>query len=177
MSFSNPAGSDRAATDSYVRLLLELLDKRDPIGILDDVIPQIESLTRGVSPENLRRPEAPEKWSIIQVVQHLADTDLVVGYRIRKILAEDNPAIEGYDQDRWAVSLHYDRAELKEAMTQLRGVRTGNLRLIRSLSEKERARTGIHAERGVESVWRLTELAAAHDLVHRQQITRIKSKL
>lgn len=177
MSFSNPAGSDRQATDSYVRALLELLGKRDPIGILDDVIPQIESLTRGVSPENLRRPEGPEKWSIIQVVQHLADTDLVVGYRMRRILAEDSPAIEGYDQDRWAASLHYDRAGLKEAIMQLRGVRTGNLRLIRSLTDKERARIGIHAERGPESVWRLTELAAAHDLVHRNQIARIKSKL
>lgn len=177
MSFSNPAGSARDAVQGYVRALLEVLGKRDPIGILDDVIPQIESLTRGLSRENLRRPEAAGKWSIIQVIQHLADTDLVVGYRIRKILAEDNPAIEGYDQDRWAASLHYDRADLKEAIMQLRGVRTGNLRLIRSLSDQERARTGIHAERGPESVWRLTELAAAHDIVHRNQIARIKSKL
>jgi len=177
MSFSNPAGSAKEDAGSYVKALLEVLGDRDPIGILDDIIPQIESLTRKVSPENLRRPEAPGKWSIIHVVQHLADTDLVVGYRIRKILAEDNPAIEGYDQDRWAARLHYERAELKEAIMQLRGVRTGNLRVIRSLSEKERARTGIHAERGPESVWRLTELAAAHDLVHRNQIARIKSKL
>jgi len=177
MSFSNPAGNAREAANSYVRALLELLGKRDPIGILDDVIPQIESLTRKVSHENLHRPEAPGKWSMIQVIQHLGDTDLVVGYRIRKILAEDNPSIEGFDQDRWAASLHYDRAELKEAIMQLRGVRTGNLRLIRSLSDKERARTGIHAERGPESVWRLTELAAAHDLVHRNQLARIKSKL
>lgn len=177
MSFSNPAGSDRQATDSYVRALLELLGSRDPVGILDDIIPQLESLTRGLSPEKLRQPEAPGKWSIIHVVQHLADTDLVVGYRVRKILAEDNPAIEGFDQDRWAASLHYDRAGLKEALMQLRGVRTGNLRLIRALNDNERARCGIHAERGRESVWRLTELAAAHDLVHRNQIARIKSKL
>jgi hypothetical protein len=54
----------------------------------------------------LRRPEAPGEWSVAEVLQHLADSDLITGYRIRLMLAQDNPPIPGYDQDAWARRLH-----------------------------------------------------------------------
>ena len=57
----------------------------------------------------LRRPEAPGKWSATEVVQHLADSELVLGFRMRMILTEDRPALQGYDQDRWAGTLRYAR--------------------------------------------------------------------
>src|SRR5690606_23766078 len=128
----------------------------------------------GVPDAALRRPEAPGKWSVVQVVQHLADSELVYGYRIRMTVAHDRPPIPGYDQDLWATSLRYDAVRLEDALADFEALRTLNLRFLRSLPEEAWERVGLHAERGEESVRKLTRLMAGHDLVHLRQIERIK---
>jgi uncharacterized damage-inducible protein DinB len=112
----------------------------------------------------------PDKWTVREVLHHLADTEVVYAWRTRQILSEDRPTIQGYDQDAWARTLRYYDATLDVAMGQLRGVRTANLRLWRTLSPAERARVGLHTERGPESIDQLLKLMGAHDLVHRRQI-------
>jgi hypothetical protein len=173
MTFSNPANSAGAAAAGYIRALLEVLGEQDPLEVLAGLVPWLERRTAGLADTVVRRPEAPGKWSAVAVVQHLADSDLVVGWRSRHILAEDRPAIQGYDQDAWALRLRYADADLATALAQLRGLRTANLRLWRSLTPTELAREGLHSERGPESVDRLIRLAAGHDLVHRRQIDRV----
>jgi hypothetical protein len=173
MTYSNPAGSAGAAAAGYIRALLDILGGQDPLDVLASQMDWLERRTGGRSDAVLRRPEAPGKWSAIVVVQHLADSDLVTGWRCRHILAEDRPAIQGYDQDAWAVRLRYAETDLATALAQLRGLRAANLRLWRSLSPAELAREGLHSERGPESVDRLIRLAAGHDLVHRRQISRV----
>ena len=96
----------------------------------------------------LRRPEAPGKWSAIEVIQHLADVEIVLAWRTRQILTLDRPVIQGYDQDAWARTLGYATMPLDVTLAQLRGVRAANLRLWRSLTPAERARVGLHSERG-----------------------------
>jgi DinB superfamily len=173
MTFSNPAGTAASAAGSYVRALLDLLGPRDPLEVLAEVLPWLDSRLKGLPQEKLYRPEAPGKWSVVQVVQHLADSDLVAGYRIRMIVAEDRPPIPGYDQDRWAAEFEYDRIPLQAALEQLRTLRTVNLRLWSRLSPAQLERVGIHSERGPESAAHLLRLMGAHDLVHRRQIDRI----
>ena len=130
---------------------------------------------RGLGEAALRRPEKPGKWSVLQVVQHLADSDLVWAYRVRRILADDRPTISGYDQDLWAERLRYADARLEDALEQFAAVRRANLRLLRALEPDQWSRVGIHSERGEESVAHLTKLYAAHDLVHLRQIARIRA--
>jgi hypothetical protein len=173
MTFANPAGNAPAAAPAYVRALLELLGDRDPLEVLAEQLTWLERRTAGLDDATLRRPEAPGKWSVIQIVQHLADSDVVVAWRSRLILAEDRPAIQGYDQDAWARALDYAHAPLEVALGQLRGVRTANLRLWRSLTPAQLARVGIHTERGPESLDLLIRLMGGHDLVHRRQIERV----
>ena len=173
MTFSNPAGNAATAAAGYVRALLDLLGDRDPLDVLEETLPWLESRLRGAEDERVRRPEAPGKWSVIEIVQHLADSDVVVAWRSRLILAEDRPAIQGYDQDAWARRLDYRHASLDVAMGQLRGVRTANLRLWRGLTPAQLARVGIHSERGAESLDLLLRLMGGHDLVHRRQIERV----
>lgn len=177
MSFSNPASEAKAAADQYVRSLLEVLGDRDPLQVQGELAAAIEALVAGLDDARLRRAEAPGKWSIIEVVQHLADTEIVYGYRIRKVLANPGAAISGYDQDAWARSLRYRDASLEQALAQIRALRACNISLMRSLSEEEWRREGIHSERGAESVRQIAKLVAAHDLVHRAQIGRIKAAL
>jgi len=175
MSFANPASQATANAAEYVRRLLELLGDRDPFAVQEELVPALRAEVAGLSRDELTRPEMPGKWSVLEVVRHLSDSEIVTGYRIRLILAEDSPAIPGYDQDAWARNLRYREADLEASLRELEALRAGNLALLRTLDEEEWARSGRHSERGEESVRQLFRLVAAHDLVHRRQIRRIKA--
>jgi hypothetical protein len=173
VTFSNPAGNATAAASAYVNALLDLLGSRDPLVVMRELLPWLADRVRGVGEATLRQPEAPGKWSVIEVIQHLADSDLVASYRIKRVLSEDRPPLEGYDQDRWAREFHYRDVSLDQALGQLRGLRTANLHLWGRLSPSQLGRVGLHSERGAESAGFLLRLMGAHDLVHRRQIDRI----
>jgi hypothetical protein len=176
MTFSNPAGPAAAAgASAYTRALLEVLGHRDPMEVLGELLPWIAGRTNGLDDRILRRPEAPRKWSVVQVVQHLADSDLVFGFRLRMILTEDRPPLQGYDQDAWARTFRYGEVKLDTALDQLRGLRSGNFHVLKGLSPAQLSRVGLHSERGPESAEFLLRLMAGHDLVHRRQIDRILS--
>lgn len=173
MTFSNPAGNAAGAAAAYVRALLDLLGPRDPLVVMRELLPWVEDRLRGVGNARLRQPEVPGKWSVIEVIQHLADSDLVAGFRIRMMLSEERPPLQGYDQDRWAREFRYRDVSLDQALGQLRGLRTANLHLWSNLSPSQLERVGLHSERGAESAGFLLRLMGAHDLVHRRQIDRI----
>ncbi len=173
MTFSNPAGSAAASARTYVRALLEVLGERDPVAVLAELDQWLDRRVDGTPESALARPEAPGKWSAADVVQHLADSELVLGYRMRMILTEDRPPIQGYDQDRWAATMDYPSIPLAESRAQLGTLRRANLRVLRRLGPGELARVGVHSERGAESLEHLIKLMGAHDLVHRRQIDRV----
>lgn len=174
MTFSNPGGAAAiSGAEAYVQALLDLIGDRDPLEIQAELLPWLDERLADVDDEELRRPEAPGKWSVLEVVQHLADSEMINGYRLRIMLEQDEPPIQGYDQDRWASVFRYREVELEMAMAQLRALRAANLRIWRSLSDEQLARVGRHSERGLETVGHLIRLVGAHDLVHRRQINRI----
>jgi hypothetical protein len=174
-TFANPSGSDAAANDAYVRALLELLGDRQPLSVLDEMVPALEAAVAGVDGERLHLPERAGKWSVAEVLAHLADSELVFGYRLRRVLAEDRPELTGYDQDGWADNLRYAETDPSESLALFAAQRAGNLRLVRGLGPADLSRVGLHSERGEESVALMLQLYAAHDLVHRRQIDRIKA--
>ncbi|HEX9652536.1 MAG TPA: DinB family protein [bacterium] len=174
MSYSNPAGQAKAAASAYVAALLKVVGDRDPIAVQEQLLNSLTEAITGFDEAELRRPEKPGKWSIIEVIKHLADGEMVIGFRLRMILAHDRPPITAYDQDLWASELKYNEARLEETLSQLRALREANLQLLRSLTTQQWQRFGIHAERGEESVERLAKMVAGHDLVHLSQIERIK---
>lgn len=176
-SFANPAGSNAEATARYVRSLLDLLGDRDAIEVQSALPYDLRNLTSGLSNELLRTPEREGKWSIVEVVQHMADTEVVFAFRVRMALAHERPPLAGFDQDLWAQKLHYRDRDLAAALAQLDAMRTANLALYRTLDEAELGRAGVHAERGVETVAHMLRLIAAHDLVHKAQIERIRKAL
>ena len=127
------------------------------------------------APEKVLTPEAPGKWSVGQVLRHLADTDVVWGWRMRLILAQDRPAITGFDQDLWAERLDYAHADPNESLETFAILRRDILRLIERATPEDLKRVGVHAERGEESAGYLVRLYAGHDLLHLNQIERIKT--
>jgi hypothetical protein len=171
--FTNPASSSKQEAAAYTAALLELLGTRNPADVLTETPLVLERLIAGVNTDRLRRAEAPGKWSVQQVLAHMADSELVGAWRYRMILAHDRPAIAGYDQDAWANRLWYDEAEPQQSLATFSAIRGWNLRLLQRLSAEQLARVGVHAERGEESVGHLVKLYAGHDLLHRNQVERI----
>ena len=114
--------------------------------MLGELLPWLAERIRGLDDSTLRRPEKPGKWSVIEVIQHLADSDLVAGFRIRMMLSEDRPPLQGYDQDRWAGEFHYRDVALELALDQLRGLRAANLSSLEA-PEPGSARAGGAAQR------------------------------
>ena len=167
---ANPSGTD--ATD-YVAALLGLLGTDDPVDVLQATPEKIATLAAGQTSERLRRAEAPGKWSVTQVLAHMADGEMVFGCRLRWTLAEEEPALVGYDQDAWARSLHYERAEVDRSLRCFSVLRETNVALMRELSPTEWDRVGRHAERGNESVRHMVRMYAGHDRAHIRQIGRI----
>jgi hypothetical protein len=172
--FTNPAG--RAAEDAaaYVQAVLELLGDRDPLSVLRATLSDLPNAVAGLSPKELRQPERNGKWSIAQVLQHLADCEVVWAWRMRLILAQDRPPLTGFDQDRWADRLHYDEEEPADALDVFNVLRRANLRLLERATAADLQRVGVHVERGEESVDHLRRLYAGHDLLHLRQIERIR---
>jgi hypothetical protein len=175
--FTNPASSSPADTARYVAGLLDLLGDQDPVGVLRGTPAAIRQFLDTVPAEVVGRAEAPGKWSIREVVQHLADSDLVGGFRLRMILAHDRPPLVGYDQDLWASRLGYQHVDVRDAFELFAALRAANVRIWERLTAEELMRVGLHAERGEESLEHLRRLYAAHDLLHLRQLERIRAAL
>jgi uncharacterized damage-inducible protein DinB len=172
--FTNPASAAAEHREQYISALLELLGDQEPMAILRSTVGWCEEATAGLTEARLRQPERPGKWSIAAVLQHLADSELVWGYRLRKVLAEDRPELTGFDQDQWAERLDYAHASRDAALGMFRMLRDANIQLLEAAEDQDLDRVGVHAERGEESVRHMLRLYAGHDLVHRNQITRVR---
>jgi hypothetical protein len=172
--FTNSASRSAEQAKSYTSAVLELLGDRKPLEVLEDTANALRRAIDGLSQNQIAEPEMPGKWSVRHVLQHLADSELVWGYRLRMVLAHDRPAITGYDQDLWAERLRYDEADPEQALHDFAALRRANLRLLRGASREDLKRIGVHAERGEESVEHMIRLYAGHDLLHLQQIDRVR---
>lgn len=171
--FTNPADAAPSAAKDYIQALLELLGDRDPLAVLTSTSGELQALVRGRPESSLRRPEAPGRWSVGGVLAHLADSELVWGWRLRMVLAEDRPTLGGYDQDAWARRLDYASLEPRASLDRFDRARRWNLDLIGRTADAGLDRVGVHAERGEESVRHMIRLYAGHDLVHLAQARRI----
>ena len=174
-TFSNPAGQAKSTGSAYIQLLLDTLGDQEPLPIHQSTPTKVRKAIAGLDAATLRKPEKPGKWSILEVIQHLADSELVYGYRLRMIVSHPTPDIQGFDQDLWARELDYQNRDAAQALEEFRTQREANVRLLTSLGPKKLERYGNHSERGKESVAKMMKLYAAHDLVHLQQIERIKT--
>jgi uncharacterized damage-inducible protein DinB len=173
--FTNSSARSIEEAKAYTTAILDLLGARDPMDVLPRTPDAVREAIAGLSETQLSQREAAGKWSIRHVVRHLADSDLVWGYRLRMVLAHDRPTITGYDQDLWADRLHYGQADVALALDDFSVLRRSNLRLISAASAADMQRVGVHSERGEESVTHMIKMYAGHDLLHLAQLKRIRA--
>jgi uncharacterized damage-inducible protein DinB len=175
--FTNPASTSAENAAAYTAAILGLVGDRDPVTILRATPAALDAAIQGLPEPQLTEPEAPGKWSIRHVLQHLADSEIVYAWRLRLVLAHDRPRLEGYDQDLWADRLGYNQADAMQALHDFSVLRAANLRLLARATPDDLERVGVHDERGPESVAHLMRLYAGHDLMHLQQLERIRNAL
>ena len=117
---------------------------------------------------------APGKWSIREIIAHVADAEMVMAHRFRQVIAEDNPTIVAFDQDAWARNLDYRHRKPKQSLESFRRLRAENHELLKSQPENAFGRTGNHTERGAVTLLQILEGAAGHAEAHARQMQQIR---
>jgi DinB superfamily len=157
----------------YVERIRGYLEGKKPLEVLASSPRQLARLIQGISKQKLARRPAPDKWSVTEILAHLADTELVQGFRLRLILGANGTPIQGFDQDEWARYSDYAKHDPALSLEAYRVTRERTVRLLKSLPRDAWDRYGMHSERGKETVTRVTEMMAGHDLNHLKAIREI----
>ena len=139
------------------------LGARAAVEVIASTPEKLDGLVAGLSAEQMERRPAPGKWSVREIMTHLADCDLAFGFRLRQGAAGVE-MIQPFDQDDWA--RNYGGYDFQAAVTTYRALRAWNLAFVRSLTKEQRERKITHPERGTMRVWTIVETMAGHDLHH-----------
>jgi hypothetical protein len=135
----------------------------------------VESALAGIDEADLdRAPASADDWTARQVVHHLADSEAMAYIRLRRLIAEDQPVIIGYDEPEWARRLHYDRP-IAPSLAVLAAVRTASLQLLETLTPDEWERTGTHSDSGPYGVATWLGIYADHAHDHADQIRTVRA--
>ena len=156
---------------SYRTRILSLLGERDPLVSLEETTRRVEAVVRRLGEAGLSRRYGPGKWTGKQIVAHLADAEIGIGFRIRQVLAQDNHTIQPFDEAAWA--RRYDKVDVEAALASFLGLRRWNLALFRSLGPSDLAREAVHPERGPETLDTIVRLLAGHDYNHLAQLEQL----
>ena len=157
----------------YIKRILGNVEGFDPLKVQAGTAKKLERLIKGVPASRLRKRPAPERWSVGEILAHLADSEIVVGWRLRQILGAPGTPIQAYDQDSWAAAGHYGKRDPRKSAELFRVVREANLALLKSLAPEQWNHHGMHAERGEETLERIVQMMAGHDINHTKQVERI----
>jgi hypothetical protein len=157
----------------YTKRILNYQQGKDPVSVLSSTPKKIAGLLRGVGRKQLVSRPAPRKWSVAEILAHLADAELVTGFRMRLILGANRTPIQAFDQDAWAEFSEYEKQDPYLSLEAFWVQRERNVRLLKSLPKKMWGHYGIHSERGKETIRRVTQMLAGHDINHLKQVERI----
>jgi len=147
------------------------LGGQEPIPVLTSTVEHLHSLVDPLTPAQADHSPAQGKWSIREIIAHLADCELVFSFRLRQTLAIDHPIIQPFDQGVWGE--RYAAYDLASGLALFTAARNWNLKLLTTVTEADRHRPTTHPERGTMTFWTIVETMAGHDINHLQQIERI----
>jgi hypothetical protein len=160
----------------YTQRITGYVEGKQPLTVQAATAKKLERLIKGVPTRRLRKRPAPDKWSVSEILAHLADAEIVGSFRMRLILGAPRTPIAAFDQDSWVTSGHYEKRDPHKSVEQFRVLREANLALLKSLKPEQWQHYGIHSERGQETIKHIVCMFSGHDINHIQQIERILEK-
>jgi hypothetical protein len=134
---------------------------------------KLATLINGKKKQQLTRRPAPGKWSVAEILAHLADAEIAISWRLRQILSTDGIALQAFDQDSWANAFDYAHRDPQLSLAHFRALREANVALLQAAPQKAWENHGMHAERGKETIAHMARMAAGHDQNHLSQIENI----
>jgi len=152
-------------------------ERRELIDRYKDGYAEVAGSLEGFPPNSLTAHPIPGKWSAAEIVHHLADSETTSGIRLRKLLVEDNPLIQGYDQKAFAARLHYNTRDIAPALDAFRCARATTAQLLDLMSEEDWQREGTHSESGSYTPDDWLTIYAAHAHNHAAQIRRLRDAM
>ncbi len=166
----------KETTQQYIQRILGYVEGKDPLKTQQTTAAKLEKTLKSVNKCDLAARPASDKWSIQEIIAHLAECELVAGWRYRSILNNNGTTIQAFDQDAWAKTSDYSHADPKKSLQMFRVLRDANLALLASIPKDKWLNYGVHEERGNESIAHLVRMFAGHDLNHLQQIEKLVKK-
>ena len=160
--------------EQYIARIRANVAGKDPLAVMRQTPSKIRDIVASSKPEQLDYRPAPGKWSIREQLAHLADSELVIATRIRWAAAEPGTGVVAYDQDKWAKTSRYADVPVELSLALYSTIRQATLAFIDHLSADERAGAYTqHSERGKETLDRILEMTAGHDINHLEQMTKL----
>ena len=138
---------------------------------------EVAAALEAFPPDHLHAHPIAGKWSAAEIIHHLADSETTSGLRLRRLLVEDHPLIEGYDQDVYAARLHYNEREISPSLEAFRSARATAAQLLDLMSEEDWRKEGTHSESGSYSSEAWLKIYAVHAHNHAAQIRRLREAL
>jgi hypothetical protein len=138
---------------------------------------QVANALEGFPADKLTAHPIEGKWSAAEIIHHLADSETTSGLRLRRLIAEDHPLIQGYDQDIYAARLNYNQREIGPSLDAFRGARASTAQLFDFMGDEDWQREGTHSESGSYSAEDWLKIYAAHAHNHAAQISRLREAL
>lgn len=157
--------------EEYRTRVLGYLGDRDPLRVQAATPRRLMRLTSRVSPRVLRRRPARNKWSVAEIVAHMADAELAMGWRFRNMLATPGVSLQWWDEQLWSEACGYSRIPVAKSLEVFRTLRAANLALLRSIPRRRwQSCYGVHDKRGRQTISEFVTMEAAHDLNHLRQV-------
>jgi len=161
----------------YTQRILGHVDGQDAIKVQRATADRLKKAVRGLTPKQLKWKPGPEKWSVAEILAHLADAEIVASWRMRFVIGANGTTIEPFDQDVWASAFQYSARDAKQSLEVFRVLRENNLAMLKALPAETWDNYGMHMERGKETVAHMVRMFAGHDTNHLRQVEGIAGQL
>lgn len=163
--------------EQYINRILGYVEGQDAIKVQKGTAARLKKAISGLNAVQLKWRPQPAKWSIAEIIAHLADAEVVASWRMRSVIGENGVTIQPFDQDAWASTFNYRARDAKRSLEVFKTLRENNLAMLKEIPKETWDNYGMHLERGKETIAHSARMFAGHDTNHVLQVEGIVKEL